>query len=68
MAAFAKFPGAFLQFFHSANPELLERILSERQESTRELNAPLAEALNAAIDEFEQRVWQATGETAAAAG
>jgi F-type H+-transporting ATPase subunit alpha len=57
-----------VQFFRSAHPELLERILTERQESTRELNRDLAEALNAAIDEFEQRVWATTAEPAAAAG
>ena len=46
------------QFVRSTHPELCERILTERQESTSRLNAGLVEALNKVIDEFEARVWR----------
>jgi F-type H+-transporting ATPase subunit alpha len=46
------------QFVRSTHPELCERILTERQESTSRLNAALVETLNKVIDEFEARVWR----------
>jgi hypothetical protein len=47
----------------------LDRLLNERQESTRQLNPELDQALRAAFDEFDQQVWQTTsGAEAAAAG
>jgi hypothetical protein len=42
----------------SAHPELCERVLNERQDSTSRLNAGLAEALDQAFHEFEDRVWR----------
>ncbi|MBI3974126.1 MAG: F0F1 ATP synthase subunit alpha [Chloroflexi bacterium] len=54
-----------VQFFRSTHPKLLERLLTERQESTRALNPDLEAVLNAAIDEFEQRVWTAADTRAA---
>ena len=53
----SRYERELLQYFRTSHPELFERVLTERQESTRELNPGLAQALNAAIDEFEQRVW-----------
>jgi F-type H+/Na+-transporting ATPase subunit alpha len=53
----ARYEREMVQFMRSTHPELLERILTERQESTNRLNADLEQALNAALDEFEQRVW-----------
>jgi F-type H+-transporting ATPase subunit alpha len=64
----ARYERELIQFFHSAHTDLLQRILTERQESTRQLNADLDQALRTAIDEFEQRVWQPTSTEAAAAG
>ena len=49
-----------LQFMRSAHPELCERVLNERQDSTSRLNAGLAQALDQAFDEFENRVWRAS--------
>ena len=46
------------QFVRSTHPELCERILTERQESTSRLNAALVETLNKVFDEFEARVWR----------
>ena len=46
------------QFVRSTHPELCERILTERQESTSRLNAALVATLNKVIDEFEARVWR----------
>ncbi|MGI8422778.1 MAG: F0F1 ATP synthase subunit alpha [Chloroflexota bacterium] len=57
----ARYEREVLQFFRSTNAELLERLLTERQESTNRLNAELEQALNAAFDEFEQRVWTSSG-------
>jgi F-type H+/Na+-transporting ATPase subunit alpha len=53
----ARYEREVTQFMRSTHPELYERILTERQESTSRLNAELEHALNAALDEFEQRVW-----------
>ncbi len=53
-----------VQYFRSSHQELLDRVLNERQESTSRLNAELEQALNAAIDEFEQRVWSGGAEGA----
>jgi F-type H+/Na+-transporting ATPase subunit alpha len=64
----ARYEREIVQFMRSTHPELFERFLTERQESTSRLNADLEAALNAAIDEFEQRAWSATGQTAQAAG
>ena len=64
----SRYERELIQFFRSAHTELLDRILNERQESTRQLNADLDQALRAAVDEFDQRVWQATGAEAVAAG
>ena len=65
----ARYEREVLQFVRQSHPELLERILNERQESTSRLNADLESAVNAVLDEFEQRVW-GTGDdaTPAAAG
>ncbi|HXI19205.1 MAG TPA: F0F1 ATP synthase subunit alpha [Chloroflexota bacterium] len=64
----ARFEREAVQFFRTTHPEIFERFLTERQESTGRLNAELEAALNAAFDEFEQRVWAADSQTAAAAG
>ncbi|MGH2352957.1 MAG: F0F1 ATP synthase subunit alpha [Chloroflexota bacterium] len=65
----ARYERELVQFMRSSHPEILERILTERQESTSRLNAELEQALNGAIDEFEQRVWTTSGgELAPAAG
>jgi F-type H+-transporting ATPase subunit alpha len=65
----ARYERELLQFVRTAHPELRERLLTERQESTSRLNPDLEQALNAAIDEFEGRVWAATAaEAAQAAG
>jgi F-type H+-transporting ATPase subunit alpha len=64
----ARYERELIQFFRSSHTDLLDRILTERQESTRQLNEDLDKALRAAIDEFEQRVWQPTSTEAAAAG
>jgi F-type H+-transporting ATPase subunit alpha len=64
----ARYERELIQFFRSSHADLLDRILTERQESTRQLNEDLDKALRAAIDEFEQRVWQPTSTEAAAAG
>jgi F-type H+-transporting ATPase subunit alpha len=65
----ARYEREVLQNVRQSHPELLERILNERQESTSRLNADLESAVNAVLDEFEQRVW-GTGDdaTPAAAG
>jgi len=68
LAEGSRYERELVQFFRSSHPELLERILTERQESTRQLNEDLDRALRAAIDEFEQRVWQPASTEAAAAG
>jgi F-type H+-transporting ATPase subunit alpha len=57
----ARYERELVQFFRSTHPELFERLLTERQESTRQLNADLEQALNAAFDEFETRVWATAG-------
>jgi F-type H+-transporting ATPase subunit alpha len=57
----ARYERELVQFFRSTHPELFERLLTERQESTRQLNADLEQALNAAMDEFETRVWATAG-------
>jgi F-type H+-transporting ATPase subunit alpha len=57
-----------LQFIRTTHPELRERLLTERQDSTSRLNEGLEQALNAAIDEFEQRVWSTAAAPAMAAG
>ena len=53
----ARYEREVLQYMRQSHPELLDRILSERQESTSRLNADLEQVLNAALDEFERRVW-----------
>ncbi len=58
----ARYERELVQFMRQNHPEILERILTERQESTSRLNAELEQVLNAAIDEFEQRIWQPSGE------
>jgi len=65
----ARYEREVVQYIRQTHTELLDRILNERQESTSRLNADLEAALNAALDEFEQRVW-GTGDdaTPAAAG
>jgi F-type H+-transporting ATPase subunit alpha len=63
----ARYERELVQFIRSTHPELFERILTERQESTSRLNADLDQAINAAFDEFEQRVWSATDTPAAVA-
>jgi F-type H+-transporting ATPase subunit alpha len=65
----ARYEREALQFVRQSHPELLERILNERQESTSRLNEDLERATNAVLDEFQQRVW-GTGDdaTPAAAG
>jgi F-type H+-transporting ATPase subunit alpha len=57
----SRYERELLQFMRSAHPEIGQRILTERQESIRQLNPDLEKALNDAIDEFEQRVWQPAG-------
>ena len=65
----SRYEQELIRYFRSSHPELLDRILNERQESTRQLNADLDQALRAAIDQFDQNVWQsAAGTEAAAAG
>ena len=67
----ARYERELTQFMRSSHPELYERILTERQESTSRLNPDLESALNAAIDEFEERAWSSTpaaAPVAAAAG
>ena len=66
----ARYERELTQFMRSSHPEIYERLLTERQESTSRLNADLEAALNAAIDEFEERVWAsaAAAPVAAAAG
>jgi F-type H+/Na+-transporting ATPase subunit alpha len=65
----ARYEREVVQYIRQTHAALLDRILNERQESTSRLNAELEQALNAALDEFEQRVW-GTGDdaTPAAAG
>ena len=63
----ARFEREAVQFFRTTHPEIFERFLTERQESTGRLNADLETALNAAFDEFEQRVWASASQTATAA-
>jgi F-type H+-transporting ATPase subunit alpha len=53
----ARYERELLQFLRTSHPELLERVLTERQESTSRLNADLEQALHGALDEFEQRIW-----------
>lgn len=57
LADVGRYERELLQFFRTEHPELGELILTERQESTSRLNAELEQALNATMDEFEQRVW-----------
>ncbi len=66
----ARYERELVQFIRSTHPDLFERVLTERQESTSRLNADLDQALNAAFDEFEQRSWSTaeSGAVAQAAG
>jgi F-type H+-transporting ATPase subunit alpha len=63
----ARYERELIQFMRSTHPELFERILTERQESTSRLNADLEAAVNAALDEFETRAWGGAEQPAAAA-
>ncbi|MDQ3701050.1 MAG: F0F1 ATP synthase subunit alpha [Chloroflexota bacterium] len=63
----SRYERELVQFMRQSHPEILDRILTERQESTSRLNAELEQALNAAFDEFEQRSWQPAGERVARA-
>ncbi|HEX2034454.1 MAG TPA: F0F1 ATP synthase subunit alpha [Chloroflexota bacterium] len=60
--AVARYERELVQFMRTTHPELLDRVLNERQESTSRLNPDLEQALNAAIDEFEQRIWTTSEE------
>jgi F-type H+/Na+-transporting ATPase subunit alpha len=62
----ARYERELVQFMRTTHPEIHERILTERQESTSRLNADLEAALNAAFDEFEQRAWTTAGASPAA--
>ncbi|HEU5316471.1 MAG TPA: F0F1 ATP synthase subunit alpha [Chloroflexota bacterium] len=63
----ARYERELVQFMRSTHPELFERILTERQESTSRLNADLEGVVNAALDEFEERAWGGAAQPAAAA-
>src|SRR6266508_4633447 len=64
----SRYEQELIRFFRSTHPELLDRLLNERQESTRQLNPELDQALRAAMDEFDQQAWQSADAEAAAAG
>ncbi len=58
VADVGRYERELLQYLRSSHPELCERVLNERQDSTSRLNAGLAEALDAAFGEFESRSWR----------
>jgi F-type H+-transporting ATPase subunit alpha len=60
IADVGRYERELLQFMRSAHPELCDRVLNERQDSTSRLNAGLAQALDQAFDEFEARVWRSS--------
>jgi F-type H+-transporting ATPase subunit alpha len=62
----ARYEREVVQSLRQTHPELLERLLNERQESTNRLNPDLEQALTAALDEFEHRVWGTTDDEAEA--
>jgi F-type H+-transporting ATPase subunit alpha len=60
IADVGRYERELLQFIRSSHPELCDRVLNERQDSTSRLNAGLAQALDQAFDEFEARAWRAS--------
>lgn len=63
-----RYEAELLRFMRTTHRDLLQRVLTERQEAVSRLNEDLERAVRAAIQQFEETAWAASAELAQAAG